>query len=170
MIENIYSMRESIHETIGDFEDERHGEFAKQCVDFSKFMIGYRVEEVMDAVNFASWKTESPIEGVVYLCLKELQWGSPRTNSYEMLFRPQVEIGSYRVDFLVKYKDLKIVIECDGHEFHEKTKKQVQKDKRRDRYLTKLGYKVLRYSGSELFSEPGRVIEDLEEIFSAEYE
>mgnify|MGYP006171163345 CR=1 FL=1 len=42
-------------------------------------------------------------------------------------FAPQHQIGDYRVDFLLLAKDfsgkeLQTVIECDGHDFHERTK------------------------------------------------
>ncbi|WAH35013.1 endonuclease domain-containing protein [Alicyclobacillus dauci] len=150
---------------IGVTTEDRKGDFEDQCIEFAKHMIVCRVHEVVDTVFTAKWHTDSPIEGIVYLQLQEMKWGSPRTGPYNLKFRTQVEIGNYRVDYLVEFMDLKIVIECDGHEFHEKTKKQVERDKRRDRYLTKAGYKVLRYSGSELYSNPSRVMEDLSEIF-----
>jgi len=44
----------------------------------------------------------------------------------------------------------KIIVECDGHDFHEKTKVQAAHDKRRDRILQSLGYKVFRFTGSEI--------------------
>ena len=78
---------------------------------------------------------------------------------------PQVSIGEYRVDFLVIHeKGLDspgaspggIVVECDGHEFHEKTKKQVARDKRRDRYLQEQGFRVFRFAGSEVWADPYR--------------
>jgi very-short-patch-repair endonuclease len=73
----------------------------------------------------------------------------------------QVEIvcesKKYKVDFLLVavYKDeLKfLIVECDGHEFHEKTKKQVEYDKQRERSLIKLGYKIVRFSGSEIYKD-----------------
>lgn len=43
-----------------------------------------------------------------------------------------------------------IVVECDGHDFHEKSKEQVAKDKKRDRDIQKEGYKIFRFSGSEI--------------------
>jgi very-short-patch-repair endonuclease len=72
---------------------------------------------------------------------------------------PQAKIGDYRVDFLLLHsKGLEgvggIVIECDGHEFHEKTKEQAAKDKARDRDLQERGYKVFRFSGSEIWRDP----------------
>jgi very-short-patch-repair endonuclease len=45
-------------------------------------------------------------------------------------------------------------IECDGPDFHEKTKEQVSKDKERDRVFQKTGALVLRYSGSDIWRDP----------------
>jgi len=47
-----------------------------------------------------------------------------------------------------------IVIEIDGHDFHEKTKEQAQRDKARDRKLVRLGHYVLRFTGSEVHADP----------------
>lgn len=72
---------------------------------------------------------------------------------------PQVEIGSYRVDFLVGLNhlgnDLRqcIVVECDGHEWHEKTKEQAARDKARDRYLSAHVGRIVRFTGSEIFKD-----------------
>lgn len=66
---------------------------------------------------------------------------------------PQVEVGPYRVDFLVLHSGGGIVVECDGHEFHEKTKEQAAKDKARDRYLQEWGFKVYHFTGSEIWRD-----------------
>lgn len=47
-----------------------------------------------------------------------------------------------------------MIVECDGHDFHEKTKKQAKHDKKRDRYLTSFGYTVFRFTGSEIYKDP----------------
>ena len=62
----------------------------------------------------------------------------------------------YRVDFLitVHYKNQGMkgfVIECDGHEFHQKTKEQVEKDNQRTRDLQMKGFEVVRFSGTEIW-------------------
>ena len=80
---------------------------------------------------------------------------------------PQVEIGNYRVDFeLINHKDKKIIVECDGHEFHQKSKQQVEKDNQRERDLKKLGYEVVRFSGSEIFKDAEKCVEDLLDILN----
>jgi very-short-patch-repair endonuclease len=66
----------------------------------------------------------------------------------------------YRVDFLIcarlgGYADLhKVVVECDGHDFHEKTKQQAAHDKKRDPALTAAGFRVFRFTGSEIYRDP----------------
>lgn len=63
---------------------------------------------------------------------------------------------TYRVDFLitVHYKNQGMkgfVIECDGHEFHQKTKEQVEKDNQKTRDLQMKGFEVTRFSGTEIY-------------------
>jgi hypothetical protein len=53
--------------------------------------------------------------------------------------------------------DTYVAVECDGHDFHEKTKAQAARDKKRDRDLQSLGWRVLRFTGSEVFRDPGAV-------------
>lgn len=79
-----------------------------------------------------------------------------------LFVRPQAKIGGYRVDFLVHAHDHKdrskgrrrLVIECDGHQFHERTKEQAAKDRSRDRWLTSHDYDVFRFTGSEIWRNP----------------
>jgi len=59
----------------------------------------------------------------------------------------QSKIGKYRADFaIVTEYGARVVVECDGHNFHEKTKEQAQRDKERDRFLQDAGWKVYRFS------------------------
>lgn len=45
---------------------------------------------------------------------------------------------------------VRIAIECDGHDFHERTPEQAQRDKSRDRFLSEQGWIVLRFTGREI--------------------
>lgn len=89
-----------------------------------------------------------------------------------LLIYPQEKIGKYRVDFLCYFMPdkQKYIIECDGHSFHEKTKEQVKYDKQRERFFVSNGYKVLRYSGSEIFNDFFKIEEELTSFFEKEYE
>lgn len=67
---------------------------------------------------------------------------------------PQVQIGQYFVDFLIQDLGQVIIVECDGHEFHERTKHQAEHDKRRDRYFVSRGLSVLHFTGAEIWRGP----------------
>lgn len=114
------------------------------------------------------WKCESPIEQLLFLELCKLTYiDSKPINPYvdistiEIQKEIECDKEKYRVDFFipVQYKNPKtnnaerkfFIVECDGHEFHEKTKQQVIRDNKRTRKLQEYGYEVVRYSGSEIY-------------------
>ena len=71
---------------------------------------------------------------------------------------PQHKVGQYRVDFLLSSRhsdgDRIVVVELDGHNFHDKNKAQRSYEKARDRFLQRNGYKVLHFTGSDVCSDP----------------
>jgi len=79
-----------------------------------------------------------------------------------LIIRPQAQLDGWRVDFLIHAYDFarkggprgwrKLIIECDGHDFHERTKQQAAKDRARDRTVQLNDYSVLRFTGSELYA------------------
>lgn len=54
-----------------------------------------------------------------------------------------------------------IAIECDGHDFHERTREQARRDRRRDRDLTALGWDVFRFTGSEIHHDPDDLAQEI---------
>ena len=107
----------------------------------------------------------TPIENIAFLYLIDYANGGSYA-PLELEVVAQQKIDSYTVDFLIEHSKLGvyIIVECDGHDFHEKTKKQAQHDKKRDRYFTKRGYYVLRYTGSQICEDPEEIIRDIDEI------
>ncbi len=73
------------------------------------------------------------------------------------IIQPQRKVGPYRVDIAIRVfengRTMLLAVECDGHDFHHATKQQVERDKKRDRFLSSKGYKVLRFSGSEIYRD-----------------
>ena len=73
-----------------------------------------------------------------------------------VLFVPQLVINGYVVDFLgVLVVDEKpstgvVAIECDGHEWHERTQQQASYDRARDRQLLRLSIPTIRFTGSDI--------------------
>lgn len=70
-------------------------------------------------------------------------------------------------DFSVEEKSKPLVIECDGHDFHEKTKEQVIHDNERDLDLKKAGYDVIHFSGSQIYRNPAKCVRDAIEYFKS---
>lgn len=124
----------------------------------------------------------------------EYSYTAPYGEHNRLLVEPQKKVGEYRVDFLLTFTGVRqwnwddsgnrtpvnkimnqMVIECDGHDFHEKTKEQAKRDKSRDRTLQQVGYKIYHFTGSEIYQDNMRcaelVIKDLtENSFRSELE
>jgi very-short-patch-repair endonuclease len=87
----------------------------------------------------------------------------------------QKPIGKYKADFVLTYREHgpdferatnakdgseipgsawytnELILECDGHDFHDRTKEQASHDRKRDRALQDLGFQVFRYTGSDIW-------------------
>lgn len=157
----------------------RVDQFIREAVDSEAMRYE---EELRHAIS----KCESPIEELliaalvsaskisemsIHFCLG--QFSSSANFDEAAFFWPQAQIGRYRVDLAIVDATLPfnhtpprtMIVECDGHDFHEKTKEQVRRDKQRDRFFQSKGFKVLRYSGSEIWADPeGCADEILEEL------
>lgn len=115
---------------------------------------------------------ESPIEQIflfafsIYRSKKDLP----------CIIFPQEEVTccdgkEYRADFILVFSEslsarglepinnVKLLIECDGHDFHEKTKDQVARDNDRDLDLKNEGYDIIHFSGSQIFNDPMGCVE-----------
>jgi hypothetical protein len=58
---------------------------------------------------------------------------------------------------------VRLVVEVDGHEFHEKTKDQASRDRDRDRKLMLAGCPVIRFTGSDVFNDPEGCAEQIDD-------
>lgn len=61
-----------------------------------------------------------------------------------------------------------IAVEIDGHEYHERTKTQAEKDKFRDREIRKIGFSVFRYTGSEIYRNTPSIIWQIIDLLRSE--
>lgn len=113
---------------------------------------------------------ESPIEELLVIALDEIT-----ENMTDVYFEPQKEIEvnghKYRVDILIYYGDIldlesckKLIVECDGYQFHEKTKAQTIYEKRRDRELMSAGYRVVHFTGSEIWNDPFKCAREIRDM------
>lgn len=68
----------------------------------------------------------------------------------------------YRVDFLLR--DARLVIELDGHEHHS-TKEQLESDAIRQRYLSRAGYTVVRFTGREIVRDVSACVSEVRAMY-----
>lgn len=114
--------------------------------------------------------------GSVGYFVRGVRYGGEETGQ-DLLIEPQAQLGKHRVDFLLTYKEVgpdfsvietsrdgreipgvkeekrMMVVECDGHDFHDRSKEQARADRQRDRWLQSLGYQVFRFTGSEIWQD-----------------
>lgn len=147
--------------------DIKESEVEDLLVDKVKENVQIKVKNYKDCLLSNLYNCESPIEQLLALEMADLKSYLYSSESIKILnYDNQVYIKcgnkKYRVDFLMEiafkynnqYDDiLKLVIECDGHDFHEKSKEQVIQDNERDRDLQEEGYEILHFSGSEIYND-----------------
>lgn len=68
----------------------------------------------------------------------------------------------FRVDFLLK--DARLIVELDGHDYHS-TKEQLEKDAVRQRYLSRAGYTVIRFTGREINRDSSACVAEVRQIY-----
>lgn len=115
---------------------------------------------------------KSPIEKIFFLSfnlVKTIRDNELPENYVALSAYPQYEIETNDKKFIVDfdvilecqdyYKEL--IVECDGHDFHEKTKKQVIHDNEREYAIKMSGYDILRFSGSQIYNNPFKVANDV---------
>ena len=116
---------------------------------------------------------ESPIEQLLSIALtnlniKDIYKFNPFINIIEIEKQKEINCNGkkYRVDFCIPviYKNQEnktYIVECDGHEFHQKTKEQVERDNNRTRDFQKAGYEVIRFSGTEIWHRPHKCANEI---------
>jgi very-short-patch-repair endonuclease len=144
---------------------------------FQEYALSQAQLRLLHAEHFVDkyWPADSPIErlfmiafwlvggdagGVIY------DYPPPGYTDPDWFFvKPQAPILNYRADFLiglVEFPNAKgVVVECDGHDYHERTKEQAAHDRKRDREMQSAGYKVFRFTGSELHRDAFKCAEEV---------
>lgn len=144
--QNILSLEKQYQQMTGDFKLENFKEFFYQRIVRGEF-----TEE-----DFETFQMHTSI-------IKHFVW-----NSYHLTIQAGFpnfysEGKGARADLLLWCpgdEDMKIIIECDGYKYHS-SKSSFESDRKRDRIFQSLGYKVIRYSGTEIYRDPIEVASDL---------
>lgn len=116
---------------------------------------GRVIESPLEAIFLMAWDYSRepwhPNEGVRLTEQAEAQVGDDRFRLDFMVWPTDPIVVSLSVLFKC---DMRLGVELDGHDFHERTKEQVAYRNRRDRLLQQDGWTILHFSGSELHNEP----------------
>ncbi len=74
---------------------------------------------------------------------------------------PQLVVGPYRGDFGIVNGSTQLFVEVDGYHFHDVTRDQLERDRKRDRYLMRAGWRVIRFTGREVHRDPSGCAEEV---------
>jgi hypothetical protein len=166
----------SINYEIGSEYLDEFLSLPKRAQEFAIAYLYNSLDKETDVINlFSAYdyqfdRMKSPIEKIFAFAFYTLL-GEKGFPECELLIpEPQAEINigskTYYADFLISVvpskcikceNPLSLIIECDGHDFHEKTKEQVIYGNKRDRDLKSEGYDILHFSGSEIYRDPYEV-------------
>ena len=69
---------------------------------------------------------------------------------WELELQEQARTDRAVVDFLITCGRVRLAVECDGHDFHDRTKERASRDRARDRRLQAAGITVFRFTGSDI--------------------
>ena len=108
-----------------------------------------------DAIEFAKLQRQSANEFAQVVW----QWLKNR-NCHGAKFRREFPIPPYTADFCCV--ELKLIIEVDGSDHLSES--GLERDRRRDQFLKKQGFKILRVPGYEVLREDGRARKRIEEF------
>lgn len=104
---------------------------------------------IKDPIGYYRARTESWIELRLYNALVK--------RGYRVI--TQYPCGPYRIDLALPDYDL--AIECDGEAYHS-APEQKRRDRRKDRYLRKYGWSVMRIKGKQINGDLPKVIARIE--------
>ena len=121
-----------------------------------KVKIGNILNDMMDGLA----PCESPIEEYMYNAIKN--------HGLEDICNPQFKIGTKRVDFA--FPIAKLVVECDGKNYHHADQIQIERDQERDRYLSRKGWKVLHFEGLAIRRKIDLCMERIKESLEPYYD
>jgi len=158
-------------------EEKIHEVILKQC-DFLSDVIRENLYYSLDYYDFKGVKL-SPIEKLFIVGFEGFKMHQNLDNhtvigNYELEYNKKIVINdkTYYIDFVLldkKGNDFKVAIELDGYIWHGTDAEQFDRDKKRERALQSAGYKVVRFSGKEIYKNIQEVMNELEIIYFHRY-
>lgn len=120
------------------------------------------MENVVAGISIAN-SCNSPIEQI-FACALDFMYmikyyGSLSANysikpQYEIMTNKQKRIIDFAIYVNFNPDDVILLIECDGYDYHAKTKEQFENTNKKDREVRLLGYDILHFTGTEIYKNP----------------
>jgi very-short-patch-repair endonuclease len=131
-------------------------------------MLGEKCESPIEKRLLAGMICHLDTHGLGYIAFLDSPWTT--RDDADVKVQMQAKVGEYRTDFLITMKGgQRIIVECDGHDYHERTKEQARRDKSRDRWFVAQNIRVLRFTGSEIYRDTENCVAEIANLIEAEY-
>lgn len=112
---------------------------------------------VLERQQAESEEAVSPIEEKLLAAIQHAFTRRIKDFDREWTCVQQASVLSYRIDMLFTDRHdagglsgIRLAVECDGHDWHDRTKQQAAYDRARDRELLRAGIPTIRFTGSEI--------------------
>jgi very-short-patch-repair endonuclease len=139
----------------------------KTIVKFAIALWHYRVEEIkqgkLPELDAECAIILPPEEPTFDNQIEEMFWKAWKEQSGIRLFH-QYEIGRHHVNFA--HPPTKVAIELDGLATHQTTE-QIASERRRQREIEALGWKVIRFASKEIYHDVQQCVREIENIIQA---
>lgn len=134
------------------------------------------ISDIEHSYYYSLVDCESPIEQLLALELENInilniRLYNPFIDVISIIKQDKIVVNGseYRVDFVIPvvYKNQEnkmFIIECDGYEFHRRTKEEDEYENKRERDLQIKGYEIIRFSGVEIWHRPRQCAEEVIKI------
>jgi len=131
------------------------------------------VEQLFYIEWYSRWFRADEREMLSYFLLPQYQ--DKTTEKYKIDFKADIlgyllnttpDLRLYQKREFPAQPPPSIGVEIDGHAWHEKTKEQVQYHKERERFLVAQGWKLFRFTGSEVYRDAPKCVDELSETVS----
>lgn len=123
---------------------------------FTGGFLGGRRDAITRQYSRLYAKCESPIERAFF----QTAW--PVLTRYGD-FKPQGQVGCYRVDFVLETRAARYAIELDGHDYHSSPEQRAN-DCYRQNALVEMGYLPIRFTGSQVNRDVVACVKRVREI------
>lgn len=103
---------------------------------------------------------DSPPEELLALVFEVLLWEELRDGRMKLIKQETVSgegVSSryYKPDFVLhQHANAKVIVECDGWQFHRASSEQFAYELKRERELQRLGYRLYRFAASDVLADP----------------